>query len=433
VTTVTASTTDRLLTGPSDATTGLDLAAHVALHGALPPAIYRAPGAMERIVEDVARSGLVGRGGGGYPTSAKWDSVRRQRRQPVLVVNAMEGEPDSAKDRVLLICSPHLVLDGAEVAAAAVGASEIVICVADHSPRAAAWIESAVTGRDRAGASMPRATVQRPPGRYVTGEESALVNWLASRKALPTFRPDKGVPLTWSGRPVLVHNPETLAMVALIARHGAEWFRQLGTPEAPGTTLVTVTGAVRHPGVLEVELGTPVGDILGRAGGHAELSAALLGGCGGAWLDASLLGVSYAPGPLAAVGATQGVGVVTALPVTSCGIAETARIVRYLAGQSAGQCGPCAFGLPAMAADLEELWGGHANGTILDRVTRRASVIGGRGACRHPDGATRLVMSALSVFADDARAHAEGRPCAGRARPTVLGLPGDQGTDLVPR
>jgi NADH:ubiquinone oxidoreductase subunit F (NADH-binding) len=222
-------------------------------------------------------------------------------------------------------------------------------------------------------------------------------------------------------------------MVALIARHGAQWFRQRGTPEAPGTTLVTVTGAVRHPGVLEVELGTPVGDILRRAGGDPDLSAALLGGYGGAWLDRSLLGVPYAPGPLAAVGATQGVGVVVALPITSCGIAETARIVRYLAGQSAGQCGPCVFGLPALAADLEQLWGGHLDGTILDRITRRASVIENRGACRHPDGAARVVMSALSVFADDARAHAQGWPCAGHARPTVLGLAGGQATDVVPR
>ncbi|HXQ58610.1 MAG TPA: NADH-ubiquinone oxidoreductase-F iron-sulfur binding region domain-containing protein, partial [Acidimicrobiales bacterium] len=218
---------------------------------------------------------------------------------------------------------------------------------------------------------------------------------------------------------------ETLSQVALIARHGPDRFRRLGTPEAPGSTLVTVSGAVRSPGVYEVELGTPVIDILHRAGLDSELSGALLGGYGGAWLAPALLATPFAPAPLKAAGATLGVGIIIALPAGSCGLSETARIARYMAGQSAGQCGPCVYGLPDIAADLEWLATGRTDPRLLERIQARASAIEGRGACRHPDGVIRLVRSALNVFADDAKAHADGRPCRGHAAPTVMTFPDD--------
>jgi NADH:ubiquinone oxidoreductase subunit F (NADH-binding) len=227
---------------------------------------------------------------------------------------------------------------------------------------------------------------------------------------------------------VVVHNAETLAHIALIARHGPQWFRQVGTAEAPGSTLVTVSGAVRHPGVIEVEMGTPVIDILLRAGLDTEASGVLLGGYGGAWLHPSLLATPYATGPLTKAGATLGVGVIVALPVGACGLAETARIARYMAGESAGQCGPCVYGLPEIATDLEQLWAGRADPRTVSRIQSRAAAIEGRGACRHPDGVVRLVRSALAVFADDARGHAEGRPCTGHAGRTVMTFPDDAAT-----
>jgi NADH:ubiquinone oxidoreductase subunit F (NADH-binding) len=342
----------------------------------------------------------------------------------VVVVNGIEGEPASAKDRVLLTHAPHLALDGAEVAASVVRASEIVFCVADTA--AADSVEAAIEERRRSGMGRGRVQVRRAPGRYVAGEESALVTWLQTGAALPVMRTDKSVPLTVGRRPAVVHNVETLSQVALIARHGPTWFRAQGTPEAPGTTLVTVSGAVRRPGVLEIPLGTPVIDILDAAGLVGTASGVLVGGYGGTWLAASRLDTPYAPGPLAALGATHGVGVLIALPRGSCGIAETARIARYMAGQSAGQCGPCVFGLPAIADDLEQLWTGRAGASVVDRIEHRAASVDGRGACRHPDGVARLVRSALDVFADDARGHAHGRPCAGAGAPTVLPLPPGQ-------
>jgi NADH:ubiquinone oxidoreductase subunit F (NADH-binding) len=421
--TVIIDTPNRLL--PAGPGAGHDLASHHALHG--PLGVPSDDGGVWRasMREAVSRSGVWGRGGGGFPSATKWDPVRTGWRSAVLVVNAMEGEPASAKDRHLLTHAPHLVLDGAEVVAEVIGASEVAVCVSDHEPSPAASIERAIAERRSAGLSHRLMWVRQPPGRYVTGEESALVSWLDRRRALPVYRTDRWRPLQMGRRPALVHNAETLAQVALIARHGPQWFRRLGLPEAPGTTLVTISGAVRCPGVVEVELGTPVADILDRAGVDTPLSAVLVGGYGGAWLDGSQLSTPYAPGPLAAARATLGVGILIALPASSCGIAETARMIRYLAGESAGQCGPCVFGLPAMAHDLEQLWTGRVDQQVLERLDGRAGQIAGRGACGHPDGAARMVPSALRVFAADAREHRSGRPCAGHTAATVLTLPAE--------
>jgi NADH:ubiquinone oxidoreductase subunit F (NADH-binding) len=420
---VTLETNDRLLTVRPGGGMGPDLAEHLATHGTLSIPAREETAWRTGIHRAVSASGLLGRGGAGFPSAVKWDAVRRGRRRPMVVVNAMEGEPASAKDRVLLSYAPHLVLDGAEVVAAVVGASEIVICVAEDNGTAAAAVERAVTERMRAGTARSRMSVRRPPSRYMAGEESALVSWLDDQQGLPMLRVDKSVPLQVSRRPVLVHNAETLSQVALIARHGPDWFRRVGTPEAPGSTLVTVSGAVGSPGVFEVELGTPVVDIVRRAGLETELSGVLLGGYGGAWLHPSRLATPYAPGPLSAAGATLGVGIVIALPVGSCGISETARIARFMAGESAGQCGPCVYGLPAIATDLEQLAAGRVDSAVLERIRARATAIEGRGACRHPDGVVRLVRSALAVFADDVAAHAQGRPCPGHSAGSVLRFP----------
>jgi len=414
---------ERLLPVPAtDGPTDPGLDAHLVRHGPLVVPVRDDREWSHALWREVAASGLTGRGGGGFPAAAKWDAVTRSGRRPLVVVNAMEGEPASAKDRALLTGSPHLVLDGAELAAALCGGREVVVCVADDRDPSARSVTRAVAERTVVGGGRP-VSVVRPPARYVTGEESALVSWLDRRDARPALRVDKSAPLRVGRRPVLVHNAETLAQVALIARHGAAWFRSIGTPDAPGSTLVTVSGAVRSPGVVEVELGTPVGDLVDRAGPTGPVAGLLLGGYGGAWLSPSDAGTPYAPGPLAAAGATHGVGIVVVVPTISCGIAETARITRYMAGESAGQCGPCVFGLPAIAGDLELLAAGRADAAVLTRIEDRCNAVDGRGACRHPDGVVRLVRSALAVFAADAVDHAAGRPCAGHAAPTVLTIP----------
>lgn len=240
--------------------------------------------------------------------------------------------------------------------------------------------------------------------------------------ARPPYPTERGL----FGKPTLIDNVETLAHLALIARYGPDWFRGCGTPESPGTTLVTLGGRVARPGVYETALGTPVADVLGLAGGPDERPQAILfGGYGGAWLPAPVaVHQQLTHEDLRAAGATLGVASLTVLPARACGLAETARVLRYLAGESARQCGPCMFGLPAIAEDFTAIVvGGRAAVQAGQRLQHRLPVIPGRGACAHPDGAARLAASALRCFANDLRAHLAMRPCAWAAQPT-LPLPG---------
>jgi NADH:ubiquinone oxidoreductase subunit F (NADH-binding) len=390
-----------------------DLDAHLARFGPLPLADYPSGAGKRLLVEKVARAGLRGRGGAGYPMSEKMALAYEHRKHAVVLANGCEGDPSSAKDRALLRRAPHLVLDGIALAAHAIGAREAVLALHTGSPLTAVLANALA---ERVGDPVEVELAEMPAG-FVSSESTALVNTLNTGDPRPTGvrTSTKGV----HGRPTLVSNVETLAHLALIARFGDDWYRAAGTPNSPGTTLVTVSGAVNRPGVHEVELGLPMSDVLELAGGETEpLRAVLIGGLGGSWLPiADALELPLAHETCADVGIELGVAALVALPARACGIAETAAVLRYLAEAGAGQCGPCLFGLPAITTDFDALAMGAADRDLLPRLHRRLGVIPGRGACSHPDGAVRLAASALHTFADDVAAHAVGRPCPA----TVLG------------
>src|ERR1035441_4220807 len=224
------------------------------------------------------------------------------------------------------------------------------------------------------------------------------------------------------GRPTLVHNVETLAQLALIARYGASWFRAVGTPEQPGSMLVTILGAVNQPRVHEIAIGTSVQEVLSLAGGaSAPLQALLLGGYFGSWVSATAAAdLPFSSAGLAILDADVGAGLIAALPEDACGLVETARVVRYLADESAAQCGPCRFGLDAIAGEFQRLAEGRTSDLSLLR--RWLGQVDGRGACRHPDGVVRLIRSALAVFGPELGQHAQGWCCATRAA-DVLPIP----------
>jgi NADH:ubiquinone oxidoreductase subunit F (NADH-binding) len=265
------------------------------------------------------------------------------------------------------------------------------------------------------------ATEIRPiAGRYIAGEESALIAGLSGGETVPSFRLDKSVPLHLGRLGALVHNAETLANVALIARHGGEWFKAIGAADAPGTCLVSVGGSVTDPGVFEVATGTPIYEILELAMPSYPLQAVLVGGFGGTWIKGELAATPYAPSALRQIGASMGAGIVVAIGNHVCGIRETERIAQFMAFESAGQCGPCLFGLPAIAQDLRAIADGVADRSALARLRERCGIVAGRGACRHPDGVVRLVQSALEVFAGDIASHLHGVPCRGSYLPSAL-------------
>ena len=235
----------------------------------------------EALIEEVGRSGLTGRGGAGFPTARKLAAVAAGHA-PVVVANGTEGEPASAKDKVLLAGSPHLVLDGAVLAAEMAGASQAIVVV-HHLVREV--VDDAAAERRRAGSGRIRIQIMTGADRFVGGEASALIHWVERGIPTPTRTPPRLSERGLGGRPTLVQNVETLAHLALIARYGAAWFRAVGTPQQPGSMLVTILGAVNQPCVHEIAIGTPIQQVLSLASGaSAPLQALLLGGYFGTWV-----------------------------------------------------------------------------------------------------------------------------------------------------
>jgi NADH:ubiquinone oxidoreductase subunit F (NADH-binding) len=397
----------RLLAGFQASGGAMTLGDHEHVHGPLPAL------AGVELIELVQRSGLRGRGGADFPTAVKLQSVADRKRVSALVVNGSETEPASRKDATLLGRAPHLVLDGALLAARTVGAAEVIVKLGEHATAAIRALEGALAQRPRdrieIGLSLG------PPG-YVTGEESAVIQHLNGGPSRPTFTPPRPFERGYRGRPTLIHNPETLAQIALVARHGDQWYRELGTWEDPGSALVTISGAVAHPGVYELAFGTPMVELVAAAGGSTEpLQALLVGGYFGTWVAAKpALALRLAREDLRSIGCTLGAGVVIALGESACGLHESARVINYLAGQSAGQCGPCVYGLAAVAEAFTALADGIAHKRERERLLSLCDEIRGRGACHHPDGAVRFVQSALSVFGDSIGAH-RGSRCRARS------------------
>jgi NADH:ubiquinone oxidoreductase subunit F (NADH-binding) len=399
----------RLLAGKRARPGRMHLADHLNHYGDPSTAPYAFGGQLFTTVE---RSGLLGRGGAGFPTARKLDAVRRGRSQPIVVVNGMEGEPASAKDRYLLSVAPHLVLDGLALAAAEVGADAVVMAVRRDRTDAVHSIERALAERHRAGLDRIEPSLHQGPPRYVGGEETALVNWLNGGTIRPTAAPPRPFQRGVSGRPTLVLNVETIAHIALLARYGDAWFRSVGLPHAPGSALMTVTGDLGRGGVAEVAMGSSLQAIVGACDPRSQPSMVLAGGFFGGWLPwEACAGLRADPQQLGAAGAGLGAGVLVVAPAGSCVVAETARIAAYLARESAGQCGPCVNGVAAVARDLARMCTVDAGPAVTERLRARIDVIDGRGGCALPDGVRRVVASVLEGFPDHVAMHERHGAC----------------------
>ena len=360
----------------------------------------------EALIARIEAANLQGRGGAGFPVAKKWRTVRENGGgRAVMVANGAEGEPLSGKDRTLMARQPQLVIDGALHAARFVGAQEIVFYVGSEHRAALSAMRRALG--ERREHEVQRARLVEAPTGYVCGEESAVVHYLNDGDARPTVTPPRPFERGVGGRPTLVQNVESLAWAALIARGEA----------IPGA-LVTASGSVRRPGVYELPMDATPADVADAAGGlSSDTGAVLIGGYFGRW--ASLQEVwplTLQPSSLRARGLTFGCGVLHFLPADSCPVHATAGIMKYLAGQSARQCGPCVFGLEAIAGATSRLAQRSPQVEDLLRIERWSGELNGRGACKHPDGAAGLLQSALQVFADDFEAH-QHRRCV--LRPSI--------------
>lgn len=360
-----------------------------------PDAIRPLPRVGASLLDALDRAALVGRGGARFSVATKWRAVaQRSHGGAVVVVNGAEGEPHSKKDQVLMTTRPHLVLDGAFIAARAVRAQRIVLYVGERHRAAQQSMLRAVAQRGEPERHL--VAFAAAPDRYVAGAESAAIHFLNEGVATPTNVPPYPFERGVGGAPTLVQNVETLAHVAVLARTGA----------ATNTTLITLAGAVAHPGVVEVETSRTVAEVIGLGGGSSgPTRAVLVGGYFGSWLEPKNAW------DLRLDAARLGCGVIGVLAASRCPVCEVAGIMRYLAGESSAQCGPCFFGLRALADSCTRIAQRGSHQEDLQRLRRWTVEVRGRGACRHPDGAVMFLASALEVFAEEFSSH---RPHAAR-------------------
>ncbi|MBO0869013.1 MAG: ferredoxin [Micromonosporaceae bacterium] len=393
----------------------LDLAGHRAVHGELPML------SAGDTIELADRIRLRGRGGAGFPFARKvgavLDSATSRSAGVTVVVNATEGEPASWKDKVLLTRAPHLILDGAAIAGYALKARSIVVGVTDDGIGMPSVLAALAERR------MPAPTrVVTMPHRFISGEGGALIQGINGQVPIPPGRKTRASDSGVGGMPTLLSNAETYAQLSIAARLGPDGYAAVGTVAEPGTVLLTVGGCARRPAVVETPTGVPLADVLQMCAADPG-PGVLLGGFHGKWVSAYAAAravVSHEG--LAEAGGTLGAGIILPLGPGTCALGEATRVVQYLAGQSAGQCGPCRLGLPDLGRAMAGLVAGTGGGSI-DAIRAAAAAVRGRGACSHPDGTSRLAISALEAFTEDVAAHLMRGGCGLPVR-NVLPVPG---------
>jgi len=392
-----------LLAGSQD---GPSLAAHRARLGAV-PAIK-----MDALLAALRAVDLRGRGGAAFPFATKLAAANRRRA--VVVVNASEGEPASLKDSTLMTRSPHLVLDGAALVAAALGTREIHLVVPAEQPSVVQAARTAAAERAATGERLTWHLHEAAP-RFVAGQARAVLELLAGRENLPVTAWQPEAISGHRGRPTVLSNAETFAQVAALGRLGTAAYARPGVGAERGTTLLTVSGDGPAPMVVEAAFGTLLTDVVPD---EALGRPVLVGGYHGAWVgQQDLAALTVSREAMAAVGARLGAGVVLPLAAGRCPLRRTSQIVTYLAAQSAGRCGPCRNGLPALADEVSALVAGTGD---VQRVEALVAIVTKRGACAHPDGTAALVASALQRFPTEVRAHEQGWCEHGRVATRVL-------------
>ncbi|MGA7130832.1 MAG: NADH-ubiquinone oxidoreductase-F iron-sulfur binding region domain-containing protein [Mycobacterium sp.] len=368
---------------------------------------YRPLAAADALLDEVERSGLLGRGGAGFPLAVKLRTVRdnglRSSVDTVVVANGEEGEPASIKDRWLLRNRPHLILDGLRLAAAIVAADRAFVYVSD--PESARSVETALSELGAGALGAINVAVRVVDPGYVAGEETAAVRALNGGPVKPTDKPPRPFEEGVAGRPTLVSNVETLAGLPYIQQHGAAAFRSQGTSGSPGTLLVTITGAGRPPGLYEVPHGLAVTDLVALHGISADaVQGALMGGYFAGLLNRGVLGLTLDHETIRAAGSGLGCGAISVI-TDDCPVAVAASVLAYFDRENAGQCGSCFNGTAAMAAAAGALRDGVATDEDLARLRRWSVVLRGRGACATLDAATNIAASLLDKFPDPVQSH----------------------------
>ncbi len=387
----------------------------------------------DQIIDEIDRSGLSGRGGAGFPTGRKWrDVAGRKSDRKYVVCNGDEGDPGAFMDRMLLESCPYRVLEGIAIGSIAVGSEEATIYVRAEYPFAVRRLREAIQLAEARGYLGERVLgtdtsiyirLMEGAGAFVCGEETALMQSIEGHRGMPVLRPpypaEKGL---W-GKPTLINNVETFAMVPWIFRHGAEAFARLGTPESCGTKVFALAGKVRHGGLIEVPMGVTIREIVEEIGGGIAdgkaFKAVQIGGPSGGCVPARLADTPIDYEDLARLGAIMGSGGLVVLDEDDCMLDVARYFLQFTQEESCGKCSFCRVGTRQMLDILERLCTGEGKKNDPERLEELCHMVIRGSLCGLGSTAPNPVLTTLEYFRDEYEAHVEGRCPAGRCKPLI--------------
>ena len=373
----------------------------------------------EEVVKVVSDAGLRGRGGAGFPTGKKWQFTREAPEQPhYLVMNGGEDEPGSKKDRVLLENLPHLLLEGAVLAAYAVGAEKIYLYINARYDAATKSIQDAIAeaksagylGKNILGSGFDtEVELTAAPHNYVAGEDTAVIEVIEGKKALPRQKPPFPVTVGLFGKPTSVNNVETLANVAPIVLHGADWYRKFGTAESSGTMIFSLGDDVNRPGVYELPFGTSLKFLIEECGGGMKdgkkIKAILPAAPSSAFLPPEKIDTSLDHNSMRDAGSALGCGVVRLIPEGTCMVEEVLKISEFFTAESCGQCPACRMETNTLTMMLKKVQAGQGGQPILEQFGKIIAFNRGKGFCSLIGMPGPPIESAIKLFPADFEAH----------------------------
>jgi NADH-quinone oxidoreductase subunit F len=391
----------------------------------------------DEVIETVKSSGLRGRGGAGFPTGAKWSFIPQERGLPsdqttgddisakphYLVVNADESEPGTCKDVPLMMATPHVLIEGAIIAAYAIRARHAFIYVRGEVVSALRRLQAAVTeayaagflGTDILGSGYHLdMVIHAGAGAYICGEETALLDSLEGRRGQPRLRPPFPAQAGLYGCPTVVNNVESLASVPAIILNGVDWFRSMGTEDSPGFTFYSLSGHVTRPGQYEAPLGTTLRELLEYAGGVRNGHRLKFWTPGGS--STPILTIEHLDVPLdyegvSAAGSMLGTKALQIFDETTCVVRAVRRWIQFYAHESCGKCTPCREGTYWLAQVYMQLETGAGTSEDLQRLVTIADTLNGKSFCALGDGAPSPILSSLKHFRDEYYAHVAAGGC----------------------
>jgi NADH-quinone oxidoreductase subunit F len=391
----------------------------------------------DEVIETVKSSGLRGRGGAGFPTGAKWSFIPQERGLPsdqttgddisakphYLVVNADESEPGTCKDVPLMMATPHVLIEGAIIAAYAIRARHAFIYVRGEVVSALRRLQAAVTeayaagflGTDILGSGYHLdMVIHAGAGAYICGEETALLDSLEGRRGQPRLRPPFPAQAGLYGCPTVVNNVESLASVPAIILNGVDWFRSMGTEDSPGFTFYSLSGHVTRPGQYEAPLGTTLRELLEYAGGVRNGHRLKFWTPGGS--STPILTIEHLDVPLdyegvSAAGSMLGTKALQIFDETTCVVRAVRRWIQFYAHESCGKCTPCREGTYWLAQVYVQLETGAGTSEDLQRLVTIADTLNGKSFCALGDGAPSPILSSLKHFRDEYYAHVAAGGC----------------------